>query len=242
MEYIIEGSISVKAALLGGRRSVYEILIDREKKDRNTSFIIKEAQRRGVKATLSDRETLDGTAEGKTHGGIIACVSESSFDTAETLLAVENPFIAVLEGIEDPFNFGDCLRSLYAAGATGIIVPERNWFTSVKTVMKSSAGACEYLPTAVCDDFEKMITDAKKHGIIVYCAERSDAVPMYSADFTVPLMIAVGGEMRGLSKKITANADRNIFIPYGSDFRNALSASAACAVCGFEIMRQRNYR
>ena len=238
-EQIIEGSISVKAALLGRKRTVFELYIDKAKKDKNTHFIVCEAERCGVKVNFMTRGEIDAIASGKTHGGIAALVGESTFCDAESLFAAENPFIALLEGVEDPYNFGDAIRSLYAAGATGLLLPERNWLSATSTVIKASAGACEYIPTAVTDDFEAVLRLARSKGITVLCAERKDAVPLYSVDLKKPIIFAVGGEMRGLSKKITENADRNVYIPYGSDFRNALSAASACAVCGFEVMRQR---
>ena len=150
--------------------------------------------------------------------------------------------IILLEGVEHPYNFGDALRSLYAAGATGLIVPERNWLSAAETVVKASAGASEYIPTAACPDLGEAIIEAKKYGIKTYCAERRDAVALYDADLTCPVIFAIGGELRGLSRKVTDNSDGNIYIPYGSNFRNALSASAASAVCAFEIMRQRQQK
>ncbi len=236
---IVEGSISVKAVLLSESRPINVIYIDKSKKNRDISFIIHEAERRNVKTEMSDKDFLTNITTGRTHGGIAADVGERRYAEPEKLFSVKNPFIVLLEGIEDPYNFGDSLRSLYAAGATGIIVPQRNWLDAAQTVVRASAGASEYLPTVACDDLDEMIITAKKHGIRTLCAERKDAVSLYDADLTSPLILAIGGELRGLSRKVTDNSDGNIFIPYGSGFRNALSAASASAVCAFEVMRQR---
>lgn len=238
----VEGAISVKAVLLSGSRPIEEIYIDKTKKTKDFSFIIREAEKRGVKTVFLDTDGLSKVVNGRTHGGVAAAVGERKYVSLSELFAVENPFIALLEGIEDPYNFGDALRSFYAAGATGLIVPERNWLDAAATVVKSSAGASEFLPTACCNDLATAVSEAKKYGIKTFCAERKDAQPLYGKDLTCPLIIAIGGELRGLSRKITDNADGNIYIPYGSQFKNALSASGASAVFAFEIMRQRHQK
>lgn len=236
---IVEGSISVKAVLTSGSRPVKEIYIDNTKKSGDITYITREAQKRGVKVSFPDKELFSSFINGRTHGGIAAEVGERRYDDPEVLFSVDNPFIALLEGIEDPYNFGDALRSLYAAGATGILVPKRNWMDAAETVVRASAGASEYLMTAACDDLGEAIRISKKYGIKTFCANRRNAKPLTEEDFTVPVIIAIGGELRGLSRKVTDNSDGNVFIPYGSNFRNALSAAAASAVCAFEIMRQR---
>jgi len=110
---------------------------------------------------------------------------------------------------------------------------------AAETVVRASAGASEYLMTASCEDLGEAILLSKQYGIKTFCADRRDAKPIYEEDFTGPVIVAIGGELRGLSRKVTDNSDGNVYIPYGSGFRNALSASAASAVCAFEIMRQR---
>ena len=110
---------------------------------------------------------------------------------------------------------------------------------AASVVIKASAGASEFLPTVVSEDLGKTVISAREKGLKVYCAERRDAVSLYEKDLTEPVILAIGGEMRGLSRAVLDNADGNVFIPYGSGFRCALSASAASAVIGFEVMRQR---
>ena len=238
---ILEGAISVKAALEAESREIYEIFADPEKDDKNIKYILSLAKTKKIKITNATKEILLTKTEGRTHGGIIASVGQRKFVKPEELLNVKNPFIALLEGIEDPFNFGCAVRSLYAAGATGLIIPARNWMSAAGTVARSSAGASELIMTAATNDFDSLIKKAKEKNISLISAERKDAVSLYSTETNLnkPLILAIGGEKRGLSKIITANADMRVFIPYGSDFRNSLSSSAACAVIAFEIFRQR---
>ena len=85
----------------------------------------------------------------------------------------------------------------------------------------------------------EFLKEAKKKGFEIIAAERKNAVSLFETDLTSPLLLAVGGEKRGLSKKVSDEVTKNVFIPYGSDFRNALGTAAATAVFAFEILRQR---
>ncbi len=238
-EILLEGTISVKAALEAGRRRVFEILTDRRKPDRNRNYILKKAKEMGVQITVLSSEQISALAGGTSHGGFLARVGEREYQSAEELFSHPLPFLALLEGIEDPYNFGGALRSLYAAGVTGVLVPERNWCSAAGVVTKASAGASEFLPIATVTDWDKALTEAKEKGIRILCAERKNALSLYESDLTGPVMLVFGGEMRGISAKIMAHSDQNIFLPYGSDFRNALSANSAAAVFAFEAYRQR---
>lgn len=239
-DIILEGAISVKAALEAGRREIYEIFTDGRKPDRNRNYILNLAKNKEIKITVKSPEEISALAGGTSHGGLLAKAGERKYQTTEELLASPLPFFALLEGIEDPFNFGGALRSLYAAGVTGVFVPERNWCSAAGVVTKASAGASEFLNVAAVSDWDETLTKVKERGVRILCAERKDAVSLYEGDLTGPLMLVFGGEMRGISAKIIKYSDQNLFLPYGSDFRNALSANSAAAVFAFEAYRQRN--
>lgn len=237
---ILEGAISVKAALEAGRREIYEIVTDGRRPDRNRNYILNLARSKGIPVTEAAPEEISDLAGGSSHGGLLARVGDRQYQELTSLLSGPLPFLAVLEGIEDPYNFGGALRSLYAAGVTGVLVPERNWCSAAGTVTKASAGASEFMEIATVSDWDSALTEAKSYGIRILCAERKDAVSLYESDLTGPVMLVFGGEMRGISSKIMAHSDENVFLPYGSDFRNALSANSAAAVFAFEAYRQRN--
>ena len=92
-------------------------------------------------------------------------------------------FLALIEGIEDPFNFGMILRTLYAAGCDGVILPPRNWTSAAATVARASAGASEYLPLIIADEMQQTLHALKQNGITLICAERKDAVCLYDFSF-----------------------------------------------------------
>lgn len=237
-KFLVEGNISVKACILANRRDVYEVIVDEKKaKEKDTYFILKKAEERNIPVIKTTREQIDEIAQGKTHGGLIAYVGEREYQSIED---IENPFYAIIEGIEDPFNFGYICRSLYAAGCHGLIVPTRNYSSAVTTVTKSSAGASEYINIIPSDDIPSIVKDLQDKGIKLYCAMRSDAIVYTKADFTKGCIIALGGEKRGLSKQILSLSDQNIYIEYANDFRNALNGASATSIVAFEVLRQRS--
>ena len=138
--YLFEGNISVKAAVMGGMREVSEIIVDEAKKDRDTQWILHRAAERGIPIVTASRAHIDSLASGHTHGGLLARCGARRFQQLKEIDS-EACFLALIEGIEDPFNFGMILRTLYAAGCDGVILPPRNWTSAAATVALASAGA-----------------------------------------------------------------------------------------------------
>lgn len=241
MEHIVEGALSAKAVIQAKRRKVNAVWINKEKKSRDLDFLVRIARNDKIDVKFVSEEEIEKHVEGKTHGGVIAFVEDRQYQSIDDIYkSTTKPFIAVLEGIEDPFNFGYCLRSLYAAGCNGVIVPARNWTTVVDVVTKSSAGASEFINIVETDDLVETLMDLKKRGLTIYGANRKEAKSLYETEFESSLVIAIGGEKRGLSKKVAAICDHNIFIPYANDFKNAINGSSATAIVSFEIFRQRS--
>ena len=237
---MLEGSLSVKAAMLAGRREVRGLWVDASKKDRDTAFILRTAEKKHIPANRVSRDRIDAMASGRTHGGILAEAGPRVFQTLSDCFADEKPFFALAEGIEDPFNLGYIMRTLYSAGCAGLILKSRSWDNADATILKSSAGASEYLNVVMSDDPAGAVRFLKNRGVRCYAAMRKDAAVYTAEDYTGPVLIAVGGEMRGLSSAVLKEIDRNIYIPYANDFRNALNAASAAAVLAFEVVRQRS--
>ncbi|OCN04347.1 RNA methyltransferase [Erysipelotrichaceae bacterium MTC7] len=235
---LLEGNISVKAALLSPYRKVNKILIDIKKRGKDSGFIIFKAKEQNVPIEYLSREEIDSLASGKTHGGLLAEVEERTYQDITDV--IDDTFIAYVEGIEDPFNFGYIIRSLYAAGCTCIITNERNWSNAATTVTKASAGANEYMKHITTTAVEKTIKDLQNLGFNIIAAARDDtAIEMYDYDFTNKVCICIGGEKRGLSKDILEQSNQHVYIPYNTDFKNALNAVAATTILSFEVVRQR---
>lgn len=181
---------------------------------------------------------IDDLATGKTHGGFIAICSKlavSPLSSADQL--IDNGFYILLDGIEDPFNFAYAIRSVYAAGADGIIVPTYRFANSQGLVCKGSAGTSELI-----DLFECNIIDAiqifKSKGYKIASAGIRDSVSLYDADLTKPLLLIVGGEKRGISSDVLGMSDMIVRVEYGKTFKGSLTASSAATILAFEVYRQ----
>lgn len=235
----IEGDVSVKAALLGQKREIDMIYMDDSRHDKNAHFIEMKAKELHVPFERTARSYIDDLATGRTHGGLIAQVEPRRYDALKSVFTNDMPFVVFLEGVEDPFNLGYIMRSLYSAGCNGLILKKRDWTNVEPVILKSSAGAFDYINTVLVEDTESMIHTCMDQGLHVYAAMRKDAKPYFEANFKRPILLMIGGEMRGLSSKSLALADENIYVPYANDFRNALNAAGAAAVLGFEVMKQR---
>lgn len=235
----VEGIISVKAVIEAKRREVYQILISQKKYSRNLRYVIRLAKAENIEVKFVNKAKLEKYTDNKNHGGILALISKRKYADFNDLLIKDKPFLAILEGIEDPFNFGYCLRSLYAAGCDGVIVTERDWSNASSTVIKSSAGASEFITMYKSDDLVETIKALKAHDLKLYAAYRKDSKSIYETEFSDSLILAIGGEKRGLSKPIIDLADYYIHIPYANDFRNAINGSSATAIISFEIFRNR---
>lgn len=236
---ILEGHISVKAAILGGHRTLSCLYVDEKKRDRELSFIIAKAKEKNIPIQRMKREELDRLAQGKTHGGVLCEASSRQYDAEAVLTRSSCPFLVLLEGVEDPYNLGYVIRSLYAGGCTGLILRRREWNDAEAVILRSSAGAYEYLPIVMSYEPAELVHRLKADGIHTFAAYRKDASALYDNDFRGPTLLAIGGEMRGLSTAVLQECETNIYIPYANDFRNALNAAGASAVLAFEVMRQR---
>jgi 23S rRNA (guanosine2251-2'-O)-methyltransferase len=242
---VMEGMTSI-SSLLAAReakvndRPIDKILFDRErkrKKEREYSFLEMKCRALHIPLELVEASEIDALTVGNTHGGIIALCGERTLPhpTAENL--PKNAFLCLLEGIEDPYNFGYALRSLYAAGVDAILLGERNWLSAAGVVARASAGASEALPL-FAGNIQDAVALCKQQGYRVVCAGIRDAVGLYEADLKKPLLLVVGGEKRGISAEMLSLADQVVRIDYGREFRGSLSAASAATVIAFEVLHQ----
>ena len=237
---VFEGMTSISAVIKGKKRNIEKVYFDKEKvrsKSKELGFLKKKADELGFEIEYTDSNTIDNIAIGNTHGGIIAkCTEYTVPDLTESELT-ENGFYVMIEGIEDPYNFGYALRTIYAAGADGVILSKRNWMSAAGVVCRSSAGASEMLPMFSCDSLEAAdIFKAKDYKVI--CAGIRDSVSAFEADMKKPILLIVGGEKRGISSSLLSKADCIVRLDYGRDFAGSLSAASAASILAYEVLRQ----
>ena len=245
---IFEGMTSISSVINSPEsndRKIIEVLYDVSKeksKAKELSFLRHKARELNFLLTAKSSEEIDSLTIGSSHGGIIAVCSERKIphlvECDESILG-SNGFYVMLEGIEDPYNFGYSLRSLYAAGATGIILNERNWMGAAGVVSRASAGASEMLDMFISSG-EDAVKILRNKGYKIICAGIRDSVSIYEADMRKPVFLIIGGEKRGISSAVLKSADSVVRIDYDSKFRGSLSAASSAAIIGFEIMHQNN--
>jgi 23S rRNA (guanosine2251-2'-O)-methyltransferase len=242
-EAVLEGHVSVAAALRSGSREVYRVLIRRDKSDGAVRGVERAARAAGVPVERVAPGEIDALASGRTHGGVAAAVGPRRFVELEELLSGDAPWIVMLDGVEDPFNFGAAVRALWAAGAAGLIVRPRNWMSAAGTVARASAGASEWIPTAVAETAHEAADFLGERGLTIACATgERDAATMHEADLSGPLFLMIGGERRGVTRSFMDRADLLLRVPYGRKVSYSLGTASASAVLAFEVMRQRAAR
>lgn len=191
--------------------------------------------------TVPDTE-VDAIAIGNNHGGLLLEATARTIPTLtrEAVEAVpeDQRYFVMIEGIEDPYNFGYALRSLYASGVSAVILSPRNWMSAAGIVCRASAGASEACAVYISNSPAECASLMHDMGVKVICADIKNSVSIYDADLKKPLFLAVGGEKRGLSRELIDLADTVVRLEYGRVFPAALSAASAASIAGFEILRQ----
>ncbi|MBE6631841.1 MAG: RNA methyltransferase [Ruminococcaceae bacterium] len=244
---ILEGMTSISALLKSyekeknqNNRKIIKILYNESKIKnhyREFAFLKRMSELHGFSIETVSEQVIEENTIGNTHGGVIAVCSDRTIKEISAEDIVPDGFYFMLEGIEDPYNFGYSLRSLYAAGVDGIILSPRNWMGAAGVVARASAGASELLDMYISEPLNA-IEIFKNKGYKVYCADKPNSVSIYETEVKKPLLVIVGGEKRGNSKAVLENSDKIIHIDYGRNFGAALSAASASTVIAFEVMRQ----
>ena len=243
---IFEGMTSISAVIKSSRdgssnRSIVKILFDADRskqKEREISFLRHASRDLGFELCPCDSTEIDALCSGTTHGGIVALCKKREFPLLDVNFLTSKTFIALLDGIEDPYNFGYCVRSLYAAGVDGIILPPRNWMEFSGTVARSAAGTSELANICISDPLEAAQL-CHENDYQIVCAGIRDSISLYDCDFSAPTLLVVGGEKRGISRKLLDLADKTVRIEYGREFMGSLPSASAVSVIAFEIARQR---
>lgn len=241
---LMEGMSSISAvikAIEAGHtdRRILSVFIDSAKKSskkREISFLSRKSKELGFTIEFCDEATISEFTVGNSHGGIIAFCSERNIPALTKSAIKPNGVYYLLEGVEDPYNFGYAVRSIYAAGGDGIILSPRNWMGVAGVVARSSAGSSELIDMFVSEP-EEAANIFKELGYKVICAGIRDSVSIFDADLSYPLFVVLGGEKRGISRALLDKADEIVRIDYGNDFNGSLSTAAASAVFAFEIYR-----
>ena len=241
-EFRIEGRNAVIEAFRSGKPIDKIFMLD-GCQDGPIMTIKREAKKHNVLVKYVTRDRLDQLSETGKHQGVIAYGAAYEYAEVEDILAKarekgEDPFIFILDNIEDPHNLGAIIRTANLAGAHGVIIPKNRAVGLTATVAKASAGALAYTPVAKVTNLAQTIEELKKEGIWFVCADMGGET-MYKLNLTGPIGLVIGNEGSGVGRLVKDKCDFVASIPMKGDI-DSLNASVAAGVLAFEIVRQRN--
>jgi 23S rRNA (guanosine2251-2'-O)-methyltransferase len=241
----IEGRICVEAALKARLRKISLLVIRQGLHHKQIESILNEADQQHISIKYVSHREIDALSHGKTHGGVIALATPKPPISIEALLdqlKKQNqsccPALLLLEGIDDNQNLGFTLRSAEAMGIHAVLLKKHLWNFDSNAVSRASSAAYERMPVALLDRVEKVLPKFKNRGFTLYGCIANAKRTMYEADLTKSVILAIGGEKRGLSASVRNHCDRLIKIPMASDV-GSLSLSHASSIIMAELMRQR---
>lgn len=238
---VIEGRNPVIEALRADR-SVEKVFVQQGLSDGPIETIIRTARKAGAVIEFVPKQRLDEISETGHHQGVICYVSEIRYAEVDDILAAaaakgEDPFIILLDGIEDPYNVGAIIRTADIAGAHGVIIPKRRSAGITAGALRSSAGAVNYVPVAMVTNMNRTIEDLKQKGLWFVCADMNGTA-MYDLDLKGPIGLVIGNEGSGVSALVKKNCDMTASIPMQGHV-GSLNASVAAGILSYEIVRQR---
>lgn len=229
---IISGRNAITELLRGGKK-VEKVLslrpLDRELVDLTAE--------RKVPVEIIDDDQMQRLTKSKKAQGMVAFVPEFKYNALEELLTNEEPFLVILDGIQDPHNLGAIIRTCECAGVDGIIAPKNRACPVNETVYSTSAGAIANVKIAMVTNLNETIRQLKDKNIWIYALE-ADGQDIYSTDLKGGLALVVGSEGFGVHELTRKTCDGVLSLPmYGKI--NSLNASNASAIAVYEAVRQR---
>lgn len=229
--------------LLKSGRSIDKLYVKEGELEGSAKMIVSEAAARGIPVIEIGRVGLDRFSGGAVHQGVVAFAAAKEYVGISDILDIarqrnEDPFVVILDGIEDPYNLGAIIRTAECAGVHGVIIPKRRTALMTMTVEKASAGALEHMAVAKVPNLTAAVEELKNAGLWIYAAE-AGGQPLRKTDMRGPAAIVLGSEGGGISPLLHSKCDFTVSIPLKGKI-NSLNVSAAAAVVLFEAVSQRD--
>ncbi len=238
---ILYGINTVTEALKARGRNFEWIGVAKERKDIRLRRVIDECRKIGVPVRVLSREELDEIAGNAAHQGLVAATSAKQYSDLDDIVASrrgEHSLIVVLDGVEDPHNLGAILRTADAAGADGVVIPERRSAAVTAAVAKVSAGASEHLPIAKVTNISRALEELKEKDLWVVGLDERGEQTYDAVDYKMHCAIALGAEGKGLHDLVRKHCDFLVSIPMLGQVPS-LNVSVASGVVLYEVVRQR---
>src|SRR5580700_4437653 len=240
MNYIY-GLNAVSEAIKARGRAFQWVGLAKERHDLRLQRIIEECRKLGVPVRFLQRTELDQMAGNAAHQGVVAVTSAKQYSGLEDVIEAkrgEYSLIVVLDGVEDPHNLGAILRTADAAGADGVVIPERRAAGVTAIVTKTSAGASEHLPIAKVTNIARTLEDLKAQNLWMVGLDERGTQSYDALDYNMDCAIVLGAEGKGLHDLVARKCDFLVSIPMLGKVPS-LNVSVAAGVMLYEIVRQR---
>jgi 23S rRNA (guanosine2251-2'-O)-methyltransferase len=238
---IIYGINAVAEALRARRRAFEWVGVAKERHDLRLQRVVDECRRNGVAVRFLGRPELDRMAGNNAHQGVVAVTSAKQYNDLDDVIAAKRgqySLLVVLDGIEDPHNLGAILRTADAAGADGVVIPERRAVGVTPTVTKASAGASEHLPIAKVTNIARTVEELKDRNLWIVGLDERGTQTYESLDYNMDCAVVLGAEGKGVHELVRKKCDFLVSIPMQGKVAS-LNVSVAAAVVLYEIVRQR---
>ena len=242
MQEKLTGVNSIMEALKG-RRKIDKIYMLENRQGKRMEELIYLAGKKGVYVQYVDKLRLDRMSPGVNHQGVIALVDSYNYAQLDEALQLaqeqgEDPFILILDGLEDPQNLGSIIRTAECTGVHGIVIPRHGSAEVSEGVVRASAGAVEHVLLVQETNLVNTIKYLKNIGLWVVGADMQAKEDYFSMSFPAPLALVIGSEGKGIRRLVKENCDIMVKIPMRGKL-NSLNASVAAALLLYEILRQK---
>jgi len=241
----LTGIHAVREAIAAGR-SLQTLIIARGRHGERLEEIVRLAKSKGVPVRFEDRLQVDRAAGMREHQGVVALLSAGRAVTLEDLLARKRSehapgLLVLLDGVEDPQNLGAIIRTALAAGAHGLLIPERRSAGLTEAAARASAGAVSHLPVTRVVNLARAMQQLKEAGYWIAVLDERATKRHFEIDLTGNVALVLGGEGKGLHELVRERCDFLVSIPTGGPVRS-LNVSVAAGIALFEVVRQRAVR
>ena len=243
MHYIY-GINAVSEALKARGRAFEWVGMAKERHDLRLQRLIEDCRRLAVPVRFLQRTELDRMAGNAAHQGVVAVTSAKQYSDLDDVVGAkrgQHSLVVVLDGVEDPHNLGAILRTADAAGADGLVIPERRAASVTGTVTKASAGASEHLPIAKVTNIARTVEELKERNIWTVGLDERGSQTYDALDYNMDCALVLGAEGKGLHDLVKRKCDFLVSIPMLGKV-SSLNVSVAAAVVLYEIVRQRRAR
>ncbi|MGO9087959.1 MAG: 23S rRNA (guanosine(2251)-2'-O)-methyltransferase RlmB [Candidatus Sulfotelmatobacter sp.] len=243
MHYIY-GINAVTEALKARGRAFEWVGMAKERHDIRLQRLIEDCRRLSVPVRFVERIELDRMAGNAAHQGVVAVTSAKQYSDLDDVVGAKRgqySLVVVLDGVEDPHNLGAILRTADAAGADGVVIPERRAASVTGTVTKASAGASEHLPIAKVTNIARTVEELKDRNIWTVGLDEHSQQTYDALDYNMDCALVLGAEGKGLHDLVKKKCDFLVSIPMLGKVAS-LNVSVAAAVVLYEIVRQRRAR